>query len=180
VEVPRLHEELSKHKAWNGGFTLTELIIVMVIMGLLLSIASLNFHDWQIKSQIERQTRELYTDINTARTESIYRKLTHRITFQPGSYVLKRYSSENEPSTAGTVLLTKNLSYQLTLDDGGLVTDKFIEFNMRGLISGTNFTSQNPTIRVNPVGTAAMFDCLIIDVARTNMGKMENGSCVSK
>jgi type II secretion system protein H len=169
-----------RHIMNKKGFALIELMVVIVIIGLLLAIVTLNFSDWQRKTQIEKQTRELYTDINTARTEAIFRKKIHRITFQPGSYVFKRYSTENEPYTAGTVLLTKNFVNQLALENGGSIADRSLEFNMRGMTTGANVSSSNFTLRVNPVGTSAMVDCVIIHVARTNMGKMENGSCISK
>lgn len=158
----------------SKGFSLIELITVMAIMGILLSIVSLNFSSWQRKSQIERETRELYADINAARTESIFRKTRHRFTFQPNSYIYKRYSSENEPYTAGTEILSRNVTYQLTRETGGDISDYSIEFDARGLVTGQNFSSPNLTLRVNPVSSGAMFDCLIIHVARTNLGKMNN------
>lgn len=166
----------------NDGFSLVELIVTMSIMAILFGIATLNFFDWQRKSQIERQVRELFTDINTARTESIFRKTRHRITFQPSSYVLRRYSSENEAYTAGTVINSKNVTYQLTRQLGGDISDYSLEFDIRGFLTGSNFSSPNLTLRVNPITTGASLDCIIVHVARTNMGKMTNDgtSCESR
>lgn len=153
----------------NNGFSLIELIVTMAIMGILFGIATLSFFDWQRKAQIERQTREMHTDINSARMESIFRKTRHRVTFQPSSYVLRRYSSENEADTAGTIINSRNVTYQLTRVTGGDLSDVSIEFDARGLLTGSNFS-----LRVNPVASGASFDCLIIHVARTNMGKMKD------
>lgn len=161
----------------GNGFALTELIVVIALIGILLGISSLNFFNWQRKSQIERQTRELFTDINTARTESIYRKTRHRITFQPTSYVFKRYSSDDEDSAAGTTISSRTVAYQLTLETGLSIADYSVEFDSRGFLTGENFSSPNLTLRLNPVSSGAAFDCIIIHTVRTNMGKMENGSC---
>ena len=162
------------------GFTLTELIIVIFIMGILFGIVTINYGNWQKKSQVERQTRELFTDINTARTESVFRKTRHRITFQPNSYVFARYSSENEAWNAGTTISNRNVPYQLTRETGASIADAAVEFDVRGLVTGANFSSPNLTLNLNPVNSGAMFDCIVIHVARTNMGKMENGTCTFK
>lgn len=153
----------------NNGFSLIELIVTMAIMGILFGIATLSFFDWQRKAQIERQIMEMHTDINSARMESIFRKTRHRVTFQPSSYVLRRYSSENEDDAAGTIINSRNVAYKLTRLNGGDLSDVSVEFGARGLLSGINFS-----LRVDPVASGASFDCIIIHVARTNMGKMKD------
>lgn len=150
------------------GFSLIELIVTMAIIGTLLAIVSLDFHSMQKKSQIESKTREIYNDLNEARLNSIYQKKIHRIVFQPNSYVMKRYSSENEDRTdGGTVLYTKNTSYQLSRVNGGSIADIYYEFDLRGFTAGVT----NNTVYVNPVNSGAMFDCVVIHIARTNMGQ---------
>jgi prepilin-type N-terminal cleavage/methylation domain-containing protein len=156
------------------GFSLVELIIVVGIIGILLSIATLNFNSWQQKAQIERQTRELYADLNQARIDSIHLKLRHSIVMQSKSYTVKSYSSEDENRSSGTVMQTRNVSYQISRVTGSSATDGIIEFDIRG------FTDDWSTYAINPAGTAAQIDCIVISVARINLGKMENGSCVVK
>jgi len=52
------------------GFSLMELMVVLAIFATLLSIATLDFNAMTKKAQIERQTRELFADLNQARTDS--------------------------------------------------------------------------------------------------------------
>jgi len=152
----------------SRGFALLELLVVLVIMGILMTIGTLDFNAWQKRSQIERQTRELFSDLNQARIDSVHRKLRHSIVMQPDSYTFRRYSS------AGTAVQTRNVSYQITKESGASAADIVTEFDIRG------FTNDNNTFRINPVGTNAQVDCIVIAIGRTNLGKMEGGSCVVK
>jgi len=162
----------------STGFSLIELLVVIVIMGILATMGTLNFNSWQQKVQIERQTRELFADLNQARVDSIHRKQRHSIIMQPSSYTFRRYSSENENRSSAivdqTLVQTRNVSYQISKGDGSTVVNEITEFDIRG------FTNDNGTFRINPVGTEAHFDCIIIAIGRTNMGKMENGTCIPK
>jgi len=158
----------------DKAFSLVELVVVIAIMGTLMTIVTLNFNDWQRKAQIERQTRELFADLNQARIDSLQSKKRHSIVMQPNSYIFKRYSSENEDRDAGTAVLTRNVSYQITKETGSSITNEVTEFDIRG------FTNDNGTFRINPVGTSALVDCILISVGRTNLGKMENDLCIAK
>jgi type II secretion system protein H len=164
------------------GFTLIEQIVVLGIMGILLSIVAINFNAWLRKSQIEKQTREFNSDLNTARTESVFRKRRHSIVMNGTAkgYAFKRYSSENESlTTGGTDLFTKSTSYQFSTEDGSSAANQFLAFDIRGFaITDSDLV----TIRINPVNSGAAFDCVFIDIARSRIkiGKMEGASCVQK
>jgi prepilin-type N-terminal cleavage/methylation domain-containing protein len=146
----------------KAGFTVIELLVVIAIIGALLSIGSINFSNWQRKSQIESRTREIFNDFNEARLNSIYMKRRHSLVFEPDTYVMKRYSSENEKrTTGGTVLVSKKSSYLTSIKDGTTI----FEFDIRG------FTDDLDTIYVNPVASGAVFDCIVISDGRTNMGR---------
>lgn len=152
----------------RAGFSLVELITVITIMGTLLAIVTLNFNSMQRKSQIESKTREIFNDLNEARLNSIYQKENHRIVFQPNSYVMKRYSSGNEDRTSGgTVVHTKNSAHQLSLVNGGSIADIPVEFDIRGF----TISATGTTVYVNPVKSGAMFDCIVVSKARNNMGQ---------
>lgn len=158
------------------GFSLIELIVVMALTGILFSIVAINFNAWIRKAQIEKQTREFLTDLNLARSESVFRKRRHSIVLNSTAtgYAFRRYSSENEIRTSGTEVFTKSTSYQFSKKSGASAADLIFEFDIRG------FTNDLDTIRIDPVNSGAAFDCVAIAISRLNIGKMEGSSCVQK
>ena len=172
----------------TAGFSLVELIVVMAIIGILFSILTLNFNSMNRKAKIEQIARELVADLNMARSESIFRGKPHSLVINPTAtgYIFRRYSSLDEdrsstapnPATATTppygVIMTKNVSYGLTQGAGTPFTDPIFMFDRNG------FTTDLNTIRVNLVDSGAAFDCVVVSASRTNIGRMEGGSCVQK
>lgn len=161
----------------EDGFTLTELIMIMVIMGLLMAIAIPGFHSWQLKAQIERHARELMADLNKARLDSIYSKRPHSLVINSSAngYSFKSYSSQNENRfSGGTVVFTKNIGYSMTTESGSSIADVVFLFDVRGVTSVWN------TIRINPTDSGAYYDCIVISAMRTNLGQMRGGSCVQR
>ncbi|HQB39165.1 MAG TPA: prepilin-type N-terminal cleavage/methylation domain-containing protein [Deltaproteobacteria bacterium] len=151
----------------RAGFALVELIVILVILGILLSIATMDFSATQRRKQIESRTRELFNDLNEARLNSIYTKKRHAIVMEPGSYAFRQYSSENEAKFAsGTkVLRSVNSPYKYSKTGGTDFSGETILFDIRGN------TNDHQTIYINPVNSGAMFDCIVIHTARTNMGQ---------
>ncbi|MEI6703622.1 MAG: prepilin-type N-terminal cleavage/methylation domain-containing protein [Deltaproteobacteria bacterium] len=161
----------------SAGFSLIELMVTITIMGIVMAISTLSFNSWTTKSNIEKQIRELFTDLSEARTKAFTQKKLHRIVFQPTSYVLKTYSTENETKTAGSTITTKNLKYGLTSKNASGsnlavdITDYFVEFDSRGL------ASNNFTVIVNPLSADTSVNCVVIYDTRANIGKINGTNC---
>jgi prepilin-type N-terminal cleavage/methylation domain-containing protein len=153
------------------GMTLVELLTVIAIMGILLSIATINFHDWQIKANVDRQTNEMLADIHATRLKAVHTKKRQGVLITSGSYLLKNYSSDNEALSGGVVQKAVTLKYAIAPDSGSFLADPYV-FDVRGLL----YNSLGVTIKTTPAGTGAN-DCIVLSVGRTNMGKMANGSC---
>ncbi|MDD2898471.1 MAG: type II secretion system protein [Desulfuromonadaceae bacterium] len=165
------------HKG-NSGFSLIELIITIAIMGIVMSIATINFQSWQTKNWMEAQLRGILVDLNEARTNSFTQKINHSITFQPDSYVLKNYSSDNEPRSAGRTITSKKLRYGITKKSNSnlaaSIANEFVEFDSRGLASNSF------TIIMNPLETDVAVNCLVVFDTRMNLGKVNGTECAFK
>jgi prepilin-type N-terminal cleavage/methylation domain-containing protein len=164
------------------GFSIVELVTVIAIISILLTIVTLNYNQWQKKSQIERQTRELMADLNMARSESIYRKKQHAIIMSADAkgYILRRYSSADEKRITSTpaaeIVVTKKVNYLFSKENGNSIADSIFQFDITGF---TATPADNDTIRVNPTMSGAAFDCVVVSNSRINIGQMSSGgSCV--
>lgn len=154
----------------TDGFTLVELVITIAIIAILFSIATMEFRSWTVKTNIDKQTKELFGDISEARIRSQLRKQNHSILIEStSSYSFKSYSSENEPVSGGRKEFTKSLKYFFTSP----AANTNIMFNTRGAI----YSGFGNTIFIGPANSGA-FDCIVIDEVRTNIGKTTNGNCV--
>ena len=163
-----------------AGFSLIELVIAIAIMGIVLSISTLSFNSWTRKSTIEKQTRELFTDISEARTNAFTRKKVYGIVLQPTSYVMKSYSSEVEYSSSaaavanGVVVATKSLKNSLKTTSGSDITDTAVVFDTTGF---TVSWFLGLTAFVGSVTEPAGLNCVVIYKSRTNMGKINGTNC---
>jgi prepilin-type N-terminal cleavage/methylation domain-containing protein len=154
------------------GFTLTEVMIVMAIIGVLLTIMGMNYRSWNRKVAIERQVREMRADLMHLRINALYTKLPHRAILNPSGYVLKCYNSEDEPAARGTVVKNKTLIYPIQDRNGNKYDNYEIAFNSRGI------TEDFTTITVAGGEAAdAGVNCITVHYIRTNIGMLRNGKC---
>ena len=165
--------ELHKHLHGETGFSLVELIVIIAIISTLLGLATLAFHDWLVKNNVEAQTRQMATDFSELRVRAMTTKQRHSITVNPGEYVFKSYSSADEPASAGTELPggTHKVTYQLKKNATTLVAGEIYDIDQRGMIDPGSFAGNViPSIYLAHTGTAN-YDCLNLCVVRVNAGK---------
>ena len=160
------------------------MMVVVVIMAILLSIGTLQFNTWQIKSSIDTQTRELLADLSDARLGAIQTKGNRTAILSATSAAFRSYTT-NEPVTltTGRQLFTKTLKNSIMKakdNNGTFVSCGNIGFNSVGFTNDFDNTfSSNQTIVAQPTGTAAVIDCLVVSTTMINVGKYINGTgCV--
>lgn len=153
------------------GLSFVELIVVLAIAGTLLSLATMNFSQMQRKAKVDQVVRELHTDINTARLESVYKKAEHRLKFGDKDYELQRASYDDNGNIVWNTVFAKKVVFQLKLANGAAVPNMI--FNIRGM------TTNQQTIVVSDDG-AGSINCIVVSTARTNLGKMTGDKCVQR
>jgi len=158
------------------GFALTELIVVIAIIVIAATFATLDFRSYQLKYKIDAQTKEMSADFNDIRSASIQKKKRHGLTITPTSYTFLRYSSEADAASgSGTVVLNKPVNFRITTLAGADL-NALVKFDERGYVSGIN----PPSMAVGFGVANAPNDCLVMSVTRVNMGKLNGGVCEFK
>ena len=156
------------------GFTLVELLVVIAIIGILGSIGTLSFNAFIRKANVEKVTMELNTDLSQARLSAMTRKQTHDVTFNRNSAVFKRYSSNAD--VAGTVVVTKDSVSPIQVSTFGADANNLrVVFDAQGYVVGST-----ATIVIGTSDDGPAYNCLVISVSRTNMGKMNATTCEFK
>jgi len=174
----------------NRGFALLELVVVVGIIGIILTIVSINFGQWQVKNNIERQVNEMYMEISEARQLALSTKQARSIRFSANSLVFRRYTSEADlESGEGVVVKTKTLPYPITRNnweipsDNPNITNADIIFTTRGvmprqILTTTPSDPQFLSICINSSVSPAL-DAVIIVPSRVATGKIKSqgGAC---
>ncbi len=147
------------------GFTLVELIVIMGILTVLLSLATLEFKKYSVKSAIEGQTRVMMSDLTKIRSEALFEKRKRAVKFTSSTFSV--YSSE--VSTVSPVQ-TKSLSYPLALTN---VPDPLV-FTGRGVLEGVD---DGAVVCVGPAGNEATIDAIVFNTTRVQIGKRNGTNC---
>jgi prepilin-type N-terminal cleavage/methylation domain-containing protein len=158
----------------NRGFTLIEILIVVAIMGIIIAVAIPNYNSMMSKARIEAQTRELYSSIAAARLYAMQTKQPTRLYLGPNQTVFKAYTSVNDSiASAWKTVNTSGLQYAITKINTSTplnVASDVIEFDVRG------FTDNWMTLVVTPVAYGGGKNCIVVHIARTNIGRMDDAS----
>ena len=149
------------------GFSLVELLVVITLIGMLLALAVLNFSKLQQQALLEKQTKELYSDLVEIRQAAMHTKMEHDVHFASGSrLVFRRYSSEADVS--GNILMRKDLHFPLTRSPWTTPTSDRIRFNSYGLMTDI---VQKSICADSTVGPSV--DSVVLIQSRISMGKMK-------
>jgi type IV fimbrial biogenesis protein FimT len=155
------------------GFSLVELIVVIAIIAILLTLATLNFRQWQRKSNIEREAKELYSDLMDIRQQAIVTGRVHSLRLVSAqSVIFLRYSTQGD--TVGSQIRQRSLPYTITQSAWNNPSANEIDFNSRGMMD-------DPAVKTLCIysDSGAAFDSIVILQSRISLGKLisQGGAC---
>ncbi|MBI1811028.1 MAG: GspH/FimT family pseudopilin [Nitrospirae bacterium] len=154
------------------GVTLTELIIVIAIVGILVVALGFSFQDWIGKYKVEAQTKQIYSDLMNARARAMqFNRIYYVQSVGARSYSLIEDANDNSVNDDAAIagFPKPNFEYDITW---GVVAMP-ITFDKRGNITNTGTISIASTFSPD-------YDCIFIEQTRINMGQLSGGNCVAK
>jgi prepilin-type N-terminal cleavage/methylation domain-containing protein len=138
------------------GFTIIELIAVMIIAAILLVIAAPSFNDFMSKRRVEGVFQELITDLQLARSESVSRNRVVRVTFGTACYVV--HDSSPGTSTACTQTTETIDSDDVKIKTVQLASNSNVTLTPQSALTYVEFDPVRGTATWSGSGTAAEVD----------------------
>ena len=146
------------------GFTLVEVLTVITLIGILSALATYEFKREQLKSSIEAEVRDMYTEFVNARMQAFYTK-------RPRSIIVSgtQFSIYSSNVTSVNPIVQKTMKFPVVLN----TADTDVTFETSGLTFG-NFSS----VCIEPADNPGFTDSIVISAAKVNMGKrVSGGNC---
>lgn len=112
-----MHGLVQRRRASDGGFTMIELVVVMLIAGVLSSIGIFGFTNWQRTAQQQGSASELVSTLRTASERAISEGRTYCVDLSSTTtYSLWRYSCTTVTGTevAGPYKAQARVTYAAT------------------------------------------------------------------
>jgi prepilin-type N-terminal cleavage/methylation domain-containing protein len=146
------------------GFTLVEMLIVMALIGILLSFATLQFNQYVLKNSIESQTRTMFTDLMNARSQAFMQRTTRTVNITASQMTIT--------DASGTTVNRTNFKNSVKM----IVTTGFT-FSGQGIAKDAAGTDTDRAVCVDLAGNSAAVDSVILGATMIQMGKLNGGSC---
>lgn len=150
-----MHARVRKLKS-SKGFTLTELLVVVALIGIMVAIAAPSIVSQLSHVRLTRSVRNIASELNAARFKAIARNMPYRVNFTGSSYQLQFSNGAwtDEPNRA-----------PVTLEDGIAITSPAgsfaTEFNANGSATATsicinNSQQANDRMKITVTGSTGM------------------------
>lgn len=170
----------------DDGVTFIELLIVVSIIGILVVALGFSFGGWMGNYRIESQIKSLYADLLDTRSRAMTMNSMHFIVLNADDYTIYRDMDDDMQAEPLSDLPIPGFAaakkVQYTIGWNGTMG-----FDTRG--SAWVYTAPNTRVEIVvpvsiplalPSGCTPDYDCISIDQARVQTGKMTGANCVPK
>lgn len=161
----------------NRGFTLTELLVTIVIVIVLIGVAGYSLRGRMMGYKIENQVKQMYADLMNARARAMQQNRSHFVQVTAAAFQIIEDSDESGAINAGDrVIITRAWQYP------SLVFPVTITMNTRGIIESDDIIppADDTIINFNIGNNAPDYDCVRLFATRIYTGRMEGANCVVK
>lgn len=155
----------------NGkGFTLTEVVVTLGILGIMMAITVPSYISWLPRHRLQTSVRQIYDDLNLAKIRAIKDNTVAVIIFKPASndYDIFLDTSGNWAYDGGEPLIRQSASLETGVTiTGTTLPSNTCGFNNRGMLPtgvtpGGQVSLTNPTgvlsgVNVNTAGNISVF-----------------------
>jgi prepilin-type N-terminal cleavage/methylation domain-containing protein len=161
------------------GFTLLELLVVITVSGVMMGIAGFTVQDFRDRYEMERQVRQMQSDLTSARVEAFQRKKVYFVTVTNNGYQITEDTNESggtAPDPGDMALWSVPKQFKFQSQWNGTVIMKsngIISTSAHPLLPNTAFA-----IRFDTDGIKPEYDCISVGPTRIKAGGWNGKKCV--
>jgi len=154
------------------GYSLVEMVVVIGIISILLSIATLRFNEYSKRYRMEAQTRLIYSELLKARINALYQRRSTRVKLYANRFEV--YSSGLDDTAGVAPVRTQALSFPIVCTGDEVAAEGYpVDFDSKGLVTWRS-------ICVDQSDGLAAVDSIVTWRTRVRIGKKEKGdACIS-